>query len=210
MIDSVSHRAQKNSLFRDLRRQISSDLGQVDLGASSGSAQHPTGLRRFKAAHAKMVSCSAPNLRVPDIDATKDARLGPLRIQAEVEAFAIQDDKGKLGSTRRDEAFGYREFAERGLNFCLKASQYAKHRLNERDGKLEAPHFKRDSEVEEISLRELSAAATPASVTYFGDDDFLFAKVDQLVLGSAQQPGSLSQRPGSHKMIVNVYHGAVL
>ena len=88
--------------------------------------------------------------------------------------------------------------------------QYAKNRLNERDGKLEAPHFKRDSEVEEISLRELSAAATPASVTYFGDDDFLFAKVDQLVLGSAQQPGSLSQRPGSHKMIVNVYHGAVL
>ena len=105
MIDTVSHHGQKNSPFRDLRRQISSDLGQVDLGASSGSAQHPTGLRRFKAAHVKMVSCSAPNLRVPDIDATKDARLGPLRIQAEVEAFAIKDDKGKLGSARRNETF---------------------------------------------------------------------------------------------------------
>jgi hypothetical protein len=109
-------------------------LGQVDLRAGSGSGQDPLGFRRFKAAHAKVMSCSAPDSRVPDIDTTKDARLALIGVQAEIEAVTIKNDEGDVGSTRSDQAFGQREFTEHRLSLCLKAPQYLEHGLDKRDG----------------------------------------------------------------------------
>src|SRR5581483_926362 len=80
----------------------------------------------------------------------------------------------------------------------------------ERDWEFEPPHLEGDREVEEIPFRELPTAAAPASVTNIRHHDLLLAKVDELVLGNAQQLRGFGQSPGRHSMIVTVYHNRPL
>lgn len=135
---------------------------------------------------------------MPDIDTAKEPRPGLGRLQAEVKALTIEDEKGQSRSARSDQVLRQSELAKYGLGLGLETAQYTQHGLDERDWEFEPPHLEGDREVEEIPFRELSTAAAPASITNIGHHNLLLAEVDQLVLRNAQQLRGLGQCPGLH------------
>jgi len=140
-----------------------------------------------------MLASSASEAGMPNIDSTKDADLALSGCQAEIEPLAVKNEERKARRVHCKQAVREREYAKQGLGFLLEGPKHPQHSPNEGYRELKLPHFESKDEIEEISLRELPAAASATSVANVGDHDLLFAQVDELVLGDAQGFGSLSQ-----------------